>query len=107
MQLTVCTASLHTHKLLGQGSQIQTSTLHFTKRSTHKVTRAHHRPTGSLSQKLSILPVPPALPNGERRPHTWVHLHVADGALGRPFLLSFDHTSAPVYHILNYSLPRL
>lgn len=91
VQLTVCTASLHTHTSCLDKAARDRSTLYFTKHSRHKVTCAvHHRP--GLSQKLSIVPVPPALPTGERRPHTGPHhLHVGDGALCRPFLLSLNH----------------
>lgn len=65
-------------------------TLYFTQHSRHKVTCAAHRRRG-LSQKLN--PPGPACPPDRRTPpqagpH---HLHVGDGALCRPFLLSLNH----------------
>jgi len=87
VQLTICTASLHTHTSCLDKAARDRLTLYLTKHSTHKVSRAvHHRPpttdeasaSSSHASRSRLRRTPPAD-------------HVDGGALNRPFLLSFDH----------------
>lgn len=90
VQLTVCTASLHTHKLLGQGSQRQVDVVLHQAFKTQGDLRCAP-PTRPQPEALN--PPGPACPPDRRTPpHTGPHhLHVGDGALYRPFLLSLNH----------------